>query len=69
MKGSHLSLVLFFIKAEWYGATAEPARDWPQDGQVTFRDYSTRYRPGLDPVLKKINFEIKAGEKVHSCYF
>jgi len=37
---------------------------WPSKGNVTFKNYSTRYREGLDLVIKNINVEFKAGEKV-----
>lgn len=39
-------------------------REWPQDGGVVFRNYSTRYRQGMDLVLKKVSFKIMPGEKV-----
>ncbi|GFF33953.1 metal resistance protein YCF1 [Aspergillus lentulus] len=41
-----------------------PAIGWPAQGAVTFTDYSTRYRPGLDLVLKDINLDIKPHEKI-----
>ncbi|XP_063398260.1 multidrug resistance-associated protein 1-like isoform X1 [Mytilus trossulus] len=41
-----------------------PSPDWPQNGVVEFKRYSTRYRDGLDLVLKGINTQINAGEKV-----
>ncbi|KAI9677505.1 MAG: hypothetical protein M1817_006459 [Caeruleum heppii] len=41
-----------------------PNANWPAEGAVTFQDYSTRYRPGLDLVLKNINLNIKANEKI-----
>ncbi|KAH2356791.1 hypothetical protein KXW91_005021 [Aspergillus fumigatus] len=41
-----------------------PAIGWPAQGAVTFKDYSTRYRPGLDLVLKDINLDIKPHEKI-----
>ncbi|KAK9492604.1 P-loop containing nucleoside triphosphate hydrolase protein [Lipomyces doorenjongii] len=41
-----------------------PPADWPAEGSVQFHDYSTRYRIGLDLVLKGINLHIKSGEKV-----
>ena len=31
---------------------------WPSRGEIEFRDYSTRYRPGLDLVLKGISVVI-----------
>lgn len=39
-------------------------QDWPQEGMVTFNNYCTRYREGLDLVLKNINCKISKGEKV-----
>ena len=41
-----------------------PASSWPADGAVSFKDYSMRYREGLDLVLKGINLEIKPHEKI-----
>ncbi|KAI0233416.1 hypothetical protein L0F63_003025, partial [Massospora cicadina] len=37
---------------------------WPSRGRVEFKGYATRYRPGLDLVLKDLSLEIKPGEKV-----
>jgi ABC-type multidrug transport system fused ATPase/permease subunit len=37
---------------------------WPSQGAVAFNNYSTRYRPGLDLVLKNINLSIKPKEKI-----
>lgn len=42
----------------------KPSDDWPDKGQVEVQEYSTRYREGLDLVLKGISFTIKPGEKV-----
>lgn len=42
----------------------KPADNWPQTGDIKFDNYSTRYRPELDLVLKNINLSIKAKEKV-----
>ena len=41
-----------------------PAGDWPSHGAIEFISYSTRYRDDLAPVLKNLNFNIKAEEKV-----
>ncbi|GMG05217.1 unnamed protein product [Aspergillus oryzae] len=41
-----------------------PAIGWPAQGAVSFKNYSTRYRPGLDLVLKDINLDIKPHEKI-----
>ena len=42
----------------------DPDQSWPKYGQVTFEKYETRYRPGLDLVLKGIDCQIQSGEKV-----
>lgn len=41
-----------------------PKISWPSHGAVSFNNYSTRYRPDLDLVLKDINLNIKAHEKI-----
>ena len=41
-----------------------PPKEWPQAGRVTFNNYQTRYRPGLDLVLKGIDADISGGEKI-----
>ncbi|KAF9213044.1 hypothetical protein BGZ59_005984 [Podila verticillata] len=38
--------------------------NWPSEGKVEFRNYSTRYRQGLDLVIKNISFEVAPAEKV-----
>ena len=42
----------------------KPKDPWPDNGKIKFNEYSTRYREGLDLVLKKISFEVKPSEKV-----
>lgn len=41
-----------------------PANSWPSKGAVSFNNYSTRYREGLDLVLKNISLSIKSHEKI-----
>ena len=44
----------------------QPPDNWPSQGHVKFDHYSTRYREGLNLVLKDINLDIPAGTKVYS---
>ncbi|KAF9993545.1 hypothetical protein BGZ80_005031 [Entomortierella chlamydospora] len=44
-----------------------PPRNWPADGRVEFVDYETRYRPGLELVLRGVNCSIRPHEKVGIC--
>lgn len=41
-----------------------PPVSWPSKGAISFNGYSTRYREGLDLVLKDINLSIKTHEKI-----
>lgn len=41
--------------------------NWPEKGQVQFENYQTRYREGLDLVLKDIKLNIGAQEKIGIC--
>uniref|UniRef100_T1J4L0 ABC-type glutathione-S-conjugate transporter n=1 Tax=Strigamia maritima TaxID=126957 RepID=T1J4L0_STRMM len=41
-----------------------PADDWPKEGIITFNEYETRYREGLDLVLKSLTCEIYNEEKI-----
>ncbi|CAF3792548.1 unnamed protein product [Rotaria sordida] len=38
--------------------------DWPSQGIIEFKDYTFRYRPELDPVLKNLNLRIESKEKI-----
>ncbi|KAF9969099.1 Canalicular multispecific organic anion transporter 2, partial [Actinomortierella ambigua] len=38
--------------------------DWPYQGHIIVNDYSTRYREGLDLVLKHVSFEVLPAQKV-----
>ncbi|GFR90425.1 multidrug resistance-associated protein 1 [Elysia marginata] len=48
----------------WINWQCRPSSGWPDQGRISFIDYSTRYRPGLDLVLKGISFSVKEGQKV-----
>ena len=41
-----------------------PPVAWPAHGAVKFHNFSTRYREGLDLVLKNISLDIKSHEKI-----
>ncbi|KAK9475108.1 P-loop containing nucleoside triphosphate hydrolase protein [Dipodascopsis tothii] len=41
-----------------------PRPTWPEAGAVEFHDYSTRYRPGLDLVLRNVSLKVRPGEKI-----
>ena len=40
---------------------------WPLEGAIEIKDYQTRYREGLDPVLKGLSLNILSGEKIGIC--
>ncbi|PWZ02347.1 putative YCF1-vacuolar ABC transporter [Testicularia cyperi] len=42
----------------------KPPAGWPSKGEVTMQSYSTRYRRELGLVLKKLDLNIKAGERI-----
>ncbi|RUS91376.1 hypothetical protein EGW08_000893 [Elysia chlorotica] len=48
----------------WIDKHCRPRKDWPAHGKISFSNYSTRYRPQLDLVLKGISFSVKEGEKI-----
>lgn len=37
---------------------------WPSEGDIDFTGYSTRYREGLDLVIKNLDFYVKPREKI-----
>ncbi|KAI7828580.1 ATP-binding cassette transporter 1, partial [Gamsiella multidivaricata] len=44
-----------------------PPQEWPSEGRVDFVNYETRYRPGLELVLRGVNCSIQAHEKIGIC--
>jgi ABC-type multidrug transport system fused ATPase/permease subunit len=45
-------------------ADTDPKPHWPERGEVEFREYSTRYRNGMDLVLRDLSLRIEPGERV-----
>ncbi|XP_075417735.1 ATP-binding cassette sub-family C member 3 isoform X1 [Tenrec ecaudatus] len=51
-------------EAPWVVEGRRPPHGWPSQGKVEFQNYSVRYRPGLDLVLKDLSLCVQGGEKV-----
>lgn len=52
------------VEDDWEREQTAPATSWPAEGKITLEKYSTRYREGLDLVLKDISVEFNGGERV-----
>ncbi|KAF9001459.1 Multidrug resistance-associated protein 1, partial [Haplosporangium bisporale] len=44
--------------------TIELPPNWPAHGKIEFKNYSTRYREGMDLVIRNVSFDVQPGEKV-----
>lgn len=42
----------------------KPAASWPREGTITFKNYTARYRPELNPSLRDVNLHIKGGDTI-----
>ncbi|VDK69917.1 unnamed protein product, partial [Anisakis simplex] len=51
-------------EAPWRVEGLNLVKGWPKSGTIQLRDYSTRYREGLDFVVRKLNASIESAEKV-----
>ncbi|VDL69418.1 unnamed protein product [Nippostrongylus brasiliensis] len=52
-------------EAEWRSENAVGSTSqWPSEGRIRIENYSTRYRPGLDLVVKSLNASIGPHEKI-----
>ena len=54
-------------EASWTDSSTKVSTEWPDHGKIHFQEYETRYREGLDLVLKGVDLEIKPDEKVGIC--
>ena len=52
------------VEDDWDRDETAPTKNWPEKGQITLEHYSTRYREGLDLVIKDISVDFKGGERV-----
>ena len=62
----YLTILFAYLlfQAPWSIAGSRPSPKWPERGIVNFHNYSTRYRPGMDLVLKDVSFQTNSAEKV-----
>jgi hypothetical protein len=56
-------------EAEWEIPERKPVPSWPDKGAITFERYQTRYREGLDLVLRNVTCVIEPGEKVRVRFY
>lgn len=56
-------------EAQWEGPVSgqQLSDNWPSRGQIDLVDYETRYRPGLDTVLKGISMSVQEKTKIGIC--
>lgn len=55
-------------EAEWSDSSQEKtAQNWPDKGEIKFIQYHTKYREGLDPVLKGVDLQAEPEEKIGIC--
>ncbi|CAO3692121.1 unnamed protein product [Rhizopus stolonifer] len=52
------------LPTEKYEAVRGVSPMWPEQGTIEFKDYATRYRPGLDLALRNLSFAVQAKEKI-----
>lgn len=52
------------MEADWDKSEVVIEEEWPRQGQISLQDYSTRYREGLDLVLRNVTADFRGGERV-----
>ena len=52
------------MEADWDKSEVAIEEEWPRQGQISLQDYSTRYREGLDLVLRNVTADFRGGERV-----
>lgn len=51
-------------EAPWNLPNENVPKNWPENGQVQFKNFEVRYREGLDLVLRGLTFTVNGTEKV-----
>ncbi|UYV60328.1 hypothetical protein LAZ67_1000843 [Cordylochernes scorpioides] len=60
----NLPIEVEHVQAPWEVPETKPPPEWPQQGAIQLSGYSTRYRAGLDLVLRQLDVALQPGEKV-----
>lgn len=61
--GPFQSNVIF--QADWTICGKKPLPSWPEKGKIEFKNYSVRYRDGLELVIKDLSIKLESGQKVN----
>lgn len=51
-------------EAPWSLPNEKLNKNWPEHGELIFDNFSVKYRPELDLVLRDLSFTVKSGEKI-----
>ncbi len=51
-------------EAEWSIEATRPGENWPDRGEIVFKDYGVKYREDLDYVVEEVGVKVRSGEKI-----
>ncbi|CAH6720131.1 oligomycin resistance ATP-dependent permease Yor1p [[Candida] jaroonii] len=54
-------------ESSYHNGETKPHDQWPNLGEIEFRNVSMRYRAGLPKVLKNVTFSVKNNERIGIC--
>ena len=63
----NLKYSFYYYQAPEINPYHRPPHNWPIEGKIQFDRYSTRYRDGLDLVLRDISADVPGGQMVRIC--